>query len=148
MPMKKLATISVLAVSLLLVAGLAAILLWKRVTAITAKPAQLLPADTLFLAELTDLNQSAARWPSLELNKLFQEPEVKTFLEKPMSQWDSKSNRDKNYAADFLKTLPRQAFVAVTSLDAGKLRENPSGGFPSLGTAPPPSVCSRSHASR
>jgi len=117
--MKKLATISVLAVALLLIAVLAAVLLWKRVTAITAHPAELVPADTLFLAEVVDLHQTIVRWPGTELNKLFEEPEVKSFLEKPMSHWDSKSGGDK-YAADLIKTMPRQIFVAVTSLDAGK----------------------------
>src|SRR4051812_4400817 len=119
--MKKIATISVLALSLLLTRGLAAILLWRKATAITARPAELLPADCLFVAELVDLHQSAIRWPGMELNKLFEEPEVKAFLEKPMAHWESQSSQ-KKYTADLMKTLPRQAFVAVPGLEGNSVK--------------------------
>ena len=116
--MKK--TLSVLVVLLALGAAGGAVYLFQKGNrpggASSAAVGGYLPAETLLLLSLPDLNQTVADWKTTDLYKIWTEPQIQAFLAKPLSKLPAD--------ADFNDTLtriakiePRNAFVALTSLD-------------------------------
>jgi len=108
-------------VIVLVAAVAAAFFLLKQRHARRVQAAQLVPRDTLFFAELPDCPRTAQRWQQTALFQLWQEPEVQAFLEKPraklpmFSDWQSRLD-------GFSRIQPRQAFIAVTSLEGDSPR--------------------------
>ena len=78
-----------IAAAVFVVLVLVAVLLFRQVAG-PSDAATLVPADTVFFASLTDLPRSVIRWQGTSLAKIGSEPEVKAFLEKPLSQLLSK----------------------------------------------------------
>lgn len=116
--MKKRIALGLLVVVLLGGAG-AVTLLWKRTASASVDSATLVPGETLFFAELTDLPRSAVRWRGTELNKLWNEADVQAFMEKPLANYPPliEARRSSN---DLVKLWPRQAFTSVVTLDGKK----------------------------
>lgn len=111
-----------LAVVLLLVAG--ALFFWKMPSSggrSAVAVAQLAPADTLFFAQVSDVPRTQARWRETALFRLTQEPEVQAFLEKPLAQAPALAQW-RAHAERLARAQPRQAFVAVTSVEASATR--------------------------
>src|SRR5204863_902717 len=86
----------------------------------------LLPRGTIALAHFPDFNHTRQEWHQSDLYKLYQEPAIQDFLNKPLSRVPQRAN-----AADTVSEIerldPKNAFVAVTSIE----NNNPhfAGGF-------------------
>ena len=86
----------------------------------------LLPRETIFLAHLPDFNRTRDQWHHSDLYLLSREPAVQDFLSKPLSKLPKKDAASQTLR-DFEKLGPRDAFLALTSID----NNNPkfAGGF-------------------
>ena len=88
---------------------------WRRSQEPQVAPAQLLPAETLLLADFPDLPATALRWKETELCALFHEPQVQAFLAQPLAAlqqndaWGGK-------LPDLKRIRPERAFLAVVSV--------------------------------
>lgn len=75
----------------------------------------LLPAETLMLVHLPDVNRTRDEWHRSDLYALWREPEVQAFLQKPLAKIPP--NRAWNETRARLTALePKDAFLAITSL--------------------------------
>lgn len=113
---------AVLLVSIVAAAAAAAgFLVLQRHSATRASSAELVPAGTIIFAELPDIRESAKRWQGTALNELLQNPQMKAFLQKPLS---SPSIPPEMSAAfdQVARISPERGFVAITSLDGGTLQ--------------------------
>lgn len=76
----------------------------------------LLPSGTIALAHFPDFNRTRNEWHQSDLYKLYQEPAVQDFLNKPLSRVPQRDT-----AADTASEIERldlkDAFVAVTSIE-------------------------------
>ncbi len=118
---KKLSAAACVLVVLLLVA----FFVFKRIAG-PSDGARLLPADTLLYVSLNDLLRSAVRWQGTALAEIGSEPEVKAFLEKPLSKLQSDPGAGE--AGGLLAGLkPTRIFLAVTA--ATTERVDVAGGF-------------------
>jgi hypothetical protein len=102
----------VVLVALLALAG-AAFFVFKKTVGNHVPAAQMVPGDTLLFVNLPDVARTGLRWPETGLAKIVAEPETQKFLEKFRAsnpQWDQKIVQIK-------KLAPREAFVAVTSIE-------------------------------
>ncbi|MEA3210243.1 MAG: hypothetical protein QOE70_3300 [Chthoniobacter sp.] len=103
---------------LLLVLAAAALFFLKLRRYLPEAPrgAELAPAETIFFAQLPNLRRSALRFPQTSLYKIWQEPEMQAFLEKPrqkvpwMRLWQAKCDQ-------IARVAPGEVFVAVTSIE-------------------------------
>lgn len=108
---KALATITALGA-----AGIAAVLLLKNVDhSGSLASASMLPPETIFLIDAPDLKGSALRWQETAIAKIGNEPEVKAFLQRPLSQLFKNP-----IVEDTLNRLGRvgidQGFLALTGI--------------------------------
>jgi hypothetical protein len=102
---------------LLAAAAVIAFYVIKKPGADRTAAAELVPAETVFFAQLLDLRTSTTRWKKTALHQLLQEPEMQSFLERP---------REKLPVFRHLNTLgeqmdriePREGFFAVTSMES------------------------------
>ncbi|MDQ6654917.1 MAG: hypothetical protein M3Y80_03780, partial [Verrucomicrobiota bacterium] len=97
-------------------------------TAVTA----LLPAETVAFVHLPDFSRTRAEWHESDLYKLWREPAVQEFLQKPLSA--SLSGAKAQEMIGELEQLGiKDAFLAVTSWEGDQLRL--AGGFRFKGSA-------------
>ena len=93
-----------------------------------------LPADTLVLLAVPDLNKTSADWKTTDLYKIWSEPEVQAFLAKPLSKLPPHADLDEALAkADKLGLT--NLFVALTSLDESTSEPRVVAGFEFKGTS-------------
>lgn len=89
--------------------------LWSRSADQRVPAAELIPAETLLLADFPNLPATALRWKETALAQILNEPEVQGFLAKPLSQLQQNPTW-----AETLRSLagiqPQQAFFAVASI--------------------------------
>jgi hypothetical protein len=95
----------------------------------SASPANvsaLLPRETVALVHVPDFNRSRDEWHQTDIYKLYQEPAVREFLNKPLSRVPQRDSTSQTLA-DIEQLSPKDAFVAVTSIE----NDNPhfAGGF-------------------
>ncbi len=76
----------------------------------------LLPRGTVALVHLPDFNRSREDWHQTDLYKLYQEPAVQDFLRKPLSRVPQRDTTSQTLG-DFGKLAPKDAFLAVTSIE-------------------------------
>jgi hypothetical protein len=106
---------------LVLVAVVAAFVIFKKRLGHHTRATELVPTETIFFAHLPDLRRSAGRWPKTALAQIGEEPEVQAFLAKPRAQaaewkeWEAKLAR-------IARIMPGEAFVAVTSIEGPEPR--------------------------
>ena len=74
----------------------------------------LLPRDTLAFAYVPDVNRARAQWRGTNLYKLWREPAVQKFLQKPLSK-SPKKHAASQRLAEIEKIGMKSVFVAVTS---------------------------------
>jgi hypothetical protein len=74
-----------IAVFLVLVAAVAAVLVYFTLTKPAPRAADLLPESTLVFIDIPDFSKARAGFANTELYALWQEPEVQAFLEKPLA---------------------------------------------------------------
>ena len=86
----------------------------------------LLPRGTIALAHFPDLNRTRDEWHQSDIYKLYQEPAMQDFLNKPLSRVPQRATAA-DTASDIERLDPKDAFVAVTSIE----NNNPhfTGGF-------------------
>src|SRR5947209_4607902 len=113
--MKKVAKLSAVAAAVLVLAAVGAVF-WKRLAPPAVRPDALLPGGTLLLVEAVDLPRTAIRWQKTELNQLWQEPEVQAFFAKPLATFPPFQQAGR-LRKELVELWPRQAFVAVVSMD-------------------------------
>ncbi len=81
-----------------------------------ADVASLLPRETVALVHLPDVNRSRDQWHQTDIYKLYQEPAVQEFLNKPLSRVPRRDVTSQTL--DEMEQLaPKDAFVAVTSIE-------------------------------
>lgn len=123
-------------VCLALGVGGAAVYLFAKPAAVSAPTAAvaLLPANTVFLASVPDLNQTAADFKTTDLYKIWSEPDVQAFLAKPLSKLPPH--------ADLQDALARAGklgltnlFVALAALDEATNEPRMVAGFQFKGTS-------------
>ena len=76
----------------------------------------LLPRGTIALAHFPDFNHTRDEWHRSDLYKLYQEPAVQNFLNKPLSRVPQRA-RAADTAGDIERLDLKDAFVAVTSIE-------------------------------
>src|SRR5256886_6997241 len=81
-----------------------------------ANVAALLPRGTIALAHFPDFKQTRDDWHQADLYKLYQEPAVQNFLNRPLSKLPQQDIASET-ASDFERLDMKDAFVAVTSID-------------------------------
>lgn len=112
-------------VLLLLVGAIAALGLWyafrARSPKLTSSPVtSLLPRETLALVHLPDFSSSRARLHESDLYKLWREPAVQDFLQKPLAGSESSAQAQQKMAQ--LEELGmKDAFFAITSWENKEL---------------------------
>src|SRR5438270_5186633 len=86
----------------------------------------LLPRGTIALAHFPDFNRTRDEWHQSDLYKLYQEPAVQDFLNRPLSRV-SQRDTAANTVSDIERLDLKDAFAAVTSIE----NNNPhfAGGF-------------------
>jgi hypothetical protein len=91
-----------------------------------APVAALLPRDTIFMAQIPDFNRARDEWLHCDVYQLYREPAVQDFLSKPLVK-APKTNAVSQTVLEIEKLAPKNAFVALTSID----NNNPKivGGF-------------------
>jgi hypothetical protein len=110
--MKKL--LAVMAVALAAAAGIwifARVQLANRLATVP----ELLPNTTLVLVEMPDPKRAQIRWRESDLNQIWREPAVQSWLEKPLGHLPEK-NTGREGLEEFLSLGPTNLFVALTSL--------------------------------
>ncbi len=103
-------------VIVLLALATVAFVVFKKTIGSHVPAAQLLPAETLLFVDLPNLPRTAVRWPQTGLAKIFMEPELQKFLEKPRSAGGPGKMLDEKLT-QILRLAPREVFFAVTSID-------------------------------
>lgn len=120
------------AVGLLAIAagGAAVYLKQNPLHAFSSRPriAECLPSGTLLLLSAPDPARTAADWKTTDLYKIWSEPEVKAFLEKPLSLLPSPPDFSAT-VAQAARVKPRNLFIALTSLDEKESRPHLLAGF-------------------
>jgi hypothetical protein len=105
-------------------AGIAAVLVLLAVLILNrptgpSDAASLAPADTILFINFPNLPRTALRWNGTALSKIAQEPEMKTFLEKPLARLNSNAGAGEA-SAHLLALKPGNIFFALTGLsDSG-----------------------------
>src|SRR2546430_12179532 len=75
-----------------------------------------LPRGTIALAHFPDFKRTRDEWHQSDLYKLYQEPAVQDFLNRPLSKIPQKDTASET-ASDFERLDLKDAFVAVTSVE-------------------------------
>ena len=115
--MKKI--LSALVVLLALGAAGAAVYLFQkggRRGAATTAAVDFLPAQTLLLLSVPDLNGTTTDWKTTDLYKIWSEPDVQAFLAKPLSKVPANADLPATLA-QVAKLDPKNLFIALTVLD-------------------------------
>lgn len=103
-------------VIVLLALAAVAFVVFKKTIGSHVPAAQLLPGETLLFVDLPNLPRTALRWPQTGLAKIFMEPELQKFLEKPRAAGGPGKMLDEKLT-QILRLAPREVFFAVTSID-------------------------------
>ncbi len=132
--MKKL--LPTLSLLLILGAGGAALYLFQRPVQSggAAAAAAYLPADTLALLALPDLNKTYQDWRTTDLYKIWSEPEMQAFLAKPLAKLPPQPDLDAAVAQAGALGLTN-LFAALVSLDESTSQPRIVAGFQFKGTS-------------
>lgn len=79
-----------------------------------ARVTSLLPAETLAFLHLPDFNRTREQWRETDIYKLWREPAVQEFLQKPLSRW-SQTRGIEERLVELERLGIRDAFIAVPS---------------------------------
>jgi len=75
--------------------------------------AALLPGSTILFEDMPNLRRTAERWPDTALAQIISEPEVQTFLERPLGEMPHRAELDK-WLSQAEEIDPTHFFLAVT----------------------------------
>ncbi len=133
--MKK--TLSALVVLLALGAAGATVYLFQkggRTGTATTAAVDYLPAETLLLVSVPDLDATLADWKTTDLYKIWQEADIQAFLAKPLSQLPPEADFS-GKLEQVAKLDPKNAFIALTALDEKTNQPHFVAGFQFKGTS-------------
>jgi hypothetical protein len=111
----------------LAVAALAGWYYWQFSQRLSSTPvAALLPRETIFVAQIPDINRARDEWQRCDIYQLYREPAVQDFLRKPLGN-APKTDAVSQALLEIEQLAPKNAFVALTSIE----NNNPKivGGF-------------------
>jgi hypothetical protein len=91
-----------------------------------ANVAALLPRETVAFVHVPDFNRSRDEWHQTDIYKLYQEPAVREFLNRPLSKVPQPSSTSQTLS-EIEQLSPKDAFLAVTSVENNSLHF--AGGF-------------------
>ncbi len=111
--MKKL--IAVLVMALVVAAAVWVALRVQLAKQVAAVP-ELLPQNTLVLMQVPDFKKTQADWRESDLYKLWREPTVQEWLQKPLARLP-KHSEGRRRLDEFLQLEPTNGFLALASLD-------------------------------
>jgi len=100
----------------LLALATVAFVVFKKTVGAHVPAAMLVPGETLLFVDLPNLPRTALRWPKTGLAQILAEPEVQGFLEKARAK-DGPAKQMEEKLGQVLRVAPREAFVAVTSIE-------------------------------
>lgn len=80
------------------------------------KATELLPKQTLLLAEIPDFQKTREHWHASDLYALWHEPAVQDWLREPLARLAHQRGSDQTLA-DFLQLGPTEGFLALTSIE-------------------------------
>ena len=89
--------------------------LWRRAQEHPVCAARLVPAETLLFAECPDLPATAHRWKETALYAILHEPQVQTFLARPLAALRTSAAWE-GTPRSLARIQPRQAFLAIASV--------------------------------
>ena len=104
------------AVIALLALATAGFVVYKKTIGSHVPAAMLVPGETVLFVDMPNLPRTALRWPQTGLAKILAEPEMQKFLEKPRAAGGPMKALDEKLA-QVLRLMPREVFVAVTSIE-------------------------------
>src|SRR5438477_2220329 len=81
----------------------------------SASVSALLPRETIFLAQMPDLNRTRDQWHHSDLYSLYREPAVQDFLRKPLANLSSGDAVGRTLS-EIEHLDPKSVFLALTSL--------------------------------
>ncbi|MEO8438835.1 MAG: hypothetical protein ABI540_01310 [Spartobacteria bacterium] len=111
--MKKL--VAVLVVALVVAAAVWVIVRIQLARQVVAVP-ELLPEQTLVLVEIQDFQRTRTRWHESDLYKIWREPAIQAWLQKPFAGL-SQHGGGRKALEEFLQLGPEHGFLALTSLE-------------------------------
>ena len=76
----------------------------------------LLPRGTVALVHLPDLNRSRDEWHQTDVYKLYQEPAIHEFLNKPLAKLPQRDTTSQTLS-ELEQVAPKDAFIAITSVE-------------------------------
>ena len=83
----------------------------------SASVSVLLPRETIFVAHMPDFNQTRDQWRQSDIYKLYREPEVQNFLQKPLANFSTPKGFGAQTLLEFEQLEPKNVFFALTSFD-------------------------------
>jgi len=83
-----------------------------RPTAVAA----LLPRDTILFVHLPDFNRMRDQWHDCDIYKLYREPAVQEFLQRPLTKLPQHQSASETLR-EIEKLAPKDAFISVTSVE-------------------------------
>jgi hypothetical protein len=109
---------------LLFVLGMAAVIIFfavrRRETVSASDVASLLPADTVALIHVPDVEKNREAWQRTDLYQLYHEPAVQDFLRQPREQFPKSSGLAEAWR-DSASLRMRNVFIATNSVDTLRL---------------------------
>jgi hypothetical protein len=83
----------------------------------SASVSVLLPRETIFLAHMPDFNRTRDQWRQSDIYKLYREPEVQNFLQKPLANFSTPKGFGAQTLLEFEQLEAKNVFFALTSFD-------------------------------
>src|SRR5712691_13433549 len=76
----------------------------------------LLPRETILFVHVPDFNRTRDQWHESDIYKLYREPSVQDFLQKPLRKLPEKGGT-RQILQEIEQLDPKDAFIAITSID-------------------------------
>jgi hypothetical protein len=100
----------------LLVVVAAGFVVYRKTLGAHVPAVMLVPGETLLFVDVPNVPRTALRWPKTGIAQIFAEPEMQKFLEKSR-ETDGLMKTVDEKLAQLLRLAPREAFMAVTSIE-------------------------------
>lgn len=107
---------ALISLAVLVAVATGAVVVYKKTLGAHVPAALLVPGETLLFVDLPNVPRTALRWPKTGLAQMLAEPELRGFLEDSRAQAGLLKTLDEQWV-QVLRLGPREAFVAVTSID-------------------------------
>ncbi len=103
----------------LLILGVGAYLVLRKQASSDAEATRLLPADTPVFLSVPDLQATADRWEGTALARIWADPQIRAFLDKPVAEFMA-TEAMRELVRVLATVQPQSAFVALTAMDGNQ----------------------------